>query len=285
MLSDSILPVGELRRTSFYDEVLRPQSYDHAAMIGLSQKRGFGVGFCLNRERSRGPYAEREREFLQRLTPHMMRSIQFGFQIGAYRALQDAEHRALDRISTGVALLDRSSRVLYANRALRAMTTDGALRLHGEKLSSASVSHARQLSDLVSAALRGRPTATMAIPHPADGRLVAVLVSSVRSRDLDRFTGLAMRDAAAMVYVIDPAAPTPLPPAWIMDVYGLTLAEARVAVQASLGRSDAEIGTGLNISPNTVKTHLRRVFAKIGVNGRTELAGLMASFRLMAGDR
>lgn len=285
VLSDSILPVGELRRTSFYDEVLRPQSYDHAAMIGLSQKRGFGVGFCLNRERSRGPYAEREREFLQRLTPHMMRSIQFGFQIGAYRALQDAEHRALDRISTGVALLDRSARVLYANRALRAMTTDGALRLHGEKLSSASVSHARLLSDLVSAALRGRPTATMAIPHPADGRLVAVLVSSVRSRDLDRFTGLAMRDAAAMVYVIDPAAPTPLPPAWIMDVYGLTLAEARVAVQASLGRSDAEIGTGLNISPNTVKTHLRRVFAKIGVNGRTELAGLMASFRLMAGDR
>ena len=284
VLSDSILPTAELRRTAFYHDVLRSQTLDHAAMIGLSQKRDFGVGFCLNREAVQGPYTEREHEFLQRLTPHMMRSIQFGFQVGAYRALQGAAYDALDRISTGVALLDRSARVLYANRALRAMTTGGALSLHRERLSSASAGHNRQFGDLVSAALRGLPAGTMAMPHPSDGRLVAVLVSPVRGRDLDRFTGLAMHDAAAMVFVLDPAAPTAIPPAWIMDAYGLTLAEARVAVQASFGESVAEIGTRLNISPNTVKTHLRRVFAKIGVNGRTELAGLIAAFRLMAGD-
>jgi hypothetical protein len=58
----------------------------------------------------------------------------------------------------------------------------------------------------------------MAIPPPIDGRSVTVLVSSVRSRDLDRFASLDMRDAAAMVFVLDPAISTTMPPngSWML---------------------------------------------------------------------
>ena len=123
----------------------------------------------------------------------------------------------------------------------------------------------------------------MAIPHPIDGRSVAVLVSSVRSRDLDRFASLDMRDAAAMVFVLDPAISTMMPPEWVMDAYGLTLAEARVALHVASGRSVADVGAQLKISPNTVKTHLRRVFAETGVHRQAELASIIASLKLMTG--
>jgi DNA-binding CsgD family transcriptional regulator len=66
-----------------------------------------------------------------------------------------------------------------------------------------------------------------------------------------------------------------------MDAYGLTQAEARVALAASSGASIPETATRLNISPNTVKTHLQRVFAKTGANRQAELARLIASIGLI----
>jgi DNA-binding CsgD family transcriptional regulator len=283
VLSDSILPLTELRRTAFFDEVMRPQDLGHAAMIGLSRKPDFGVGFCLNRGPRQGPYSEQQRNLLERLTPHLMRTVQFGFQLGTYKALQHMEYNTLDRITVGVALLDRNAGVLFVNKALQSMATDGALSLRNQRLSSYSAPHAKRLNDLVQSASRGAPGATMAIPHPIDGRSVAVLVSSVRSRDLDRFASLEMRDAAAMVFVLDPAISTTIPPEWVMDAYGLTLAEARVALHAASGHSVADVGAQLKISPNTVKTHLRHVFAKTGVHGQAELASIIASLKLMTG--
>ena len=283
VLSDSILPLTELRRTAFFDEVMRPQDLGHAAMVGLSRKPDFGVGFCLNRGPRQGPYSEQQRHLLERLTPHLMRTVQLGFQLGTYKALQHMEYNTLDRITVGVALLDRNAGVLFVNKALRSMAIDGALSLRNQRLSSYSAPHAKRLNHLVHSASRGAPGATMAIPHPIDGRSVAVLVSSVRSRDLDRFASLDMRDAAAMVFVLDPAISTMMPPEWVMDAYGLTLAEARVALHAASGRSVADVGAQLKISPNTVKTHLRRVFAKTGVHRQAELASIIASLKLMTG--
>jgi hypothetical protein len=40
----------------------------------------------------------------------------------------------------------------------------------------------------------------------------------------------------------------------------------------------------LNVSRNTVKTHLSHIFAKTGVRGQAELVGLIASLRSVCGD-
>jgi DNA-binding CsgD family transcriptional regulator len=51
----------------------------------------------------------------------------------------------------------------------------------------------------------------------------------------------------------------------------LTPAERRVAALAADGQSNTEIAQALWISVNTVETHLRRVFAKLGVRSRRQL--------------
>lgn len=57
----------------------------------------------------------------------------------------------------------------------------------------------------------------------------------------------------------------------------LTLREADVLGLLRIGRSNAEIAATLSISVETVRTHARSVFRKLGVRNRRELADLSRS--------
>jgi DNA-binding NarL/FixJ family response regulator len=51
---------------------------------------------------------------------------------------------------------------------------------------------------------------------------------------------------------------------------GLTGQEVRVLERLAAGQSNKEIARGLGLSPNTVKTHLANLFAKLEVTRRTQ---------------
>jgi DNA-binding CsgD family transcriptional regulator len=284
--SAELMSMSELERTAFYDEVLRPQETAHNFMVSLAAKADFQAAFNFCRTERQGPFEADELKFLARVFPHLRRSLLLGSRLDSYKALQQAQFQVLDRLAIGMVLLDRAARVVFANAATRSMTADGGpLRLRNSLLTASRPTHTQRLEQLIQAALRQIPVATMKIPHPQDGRLLTVLASSTRSRDIDRFGGLGMRDVAAMLVVLDPAQPFDIPPERIMDAYGLTLAEARVALSAASGASVPETAQRLNISANTVKTHLRRVFAKTGATRQSELARLMALIGLVRGER
>lgn len=61
--------------------------------------------------------------------------------------------------------------------------------------------------------------------------------------------------------------------------YGLTAREAEVAAQLCGGRTNQEIGKRLGIGLATVKTHLLRIFGKLGVENRAAAVALLAGCR------
>ena len=56
---------------------------------------------------------------------------------------------------------------------------------------------------------------------------------------------------------------------------GLSARELEVLEEFARGRSAASIAEKLFISPNTVKTHLRRIYEKAGIHSRRELLDMM----------
>jgi DNA-binding CsgD family transcriptional regulator len=63
-----------------------------------------------------------------------------------------------------------------------------------------------------------------------------------------------------------------LRPAAPVGVSGITAAEARVAELVAAGRTNREVAGELFMSPKTVEAHLSRIYRKLGVRSRAELA-------------
>jgi DNA-binding NarL/FixJ family response regulator len=117
--------------------------------------------------------------------------------------------------------------------------------------------------------------------HPTPGECAQLLAlgataclgKEIEGRDVLTAIHLASRGLHVLPHSTPATATTPLLP----DI--LTPREADVLDQLQLGRSNGEIAVALSVSIETVRTHARSVFRKLGVKGRRELATLSAHRR------
>jgi DNA-binding CsgD family transcriptional regulator len=105
-------------------------------------------------------------------------------------------------------------------------------------------------------------TALRAAAVAADGH--APLLAQIR----------ALAQRARIPLQVRPATSPNPPPAEVPAPYGLTGRELDVLRLLAAGRTNAQIGAELFISPKTVSVHVSNLLAKLGVSGRVEAATL-----------
>jgi DNA-binding NarL/FixJ family response regulator len=116
--------------------------------------------------------------------------------------------------------------------------------------------------------LANRPTATECNQMLAFGA-TACLSKETEARDILTAVHLASRG----LHVLPKSGGGPTAP---MGPELLTPREADVLELLRQGRANAEIALALHISVETVRTHRRNIYRKLGVRTRRELAGLQA---------
>ena len=111
--------------------------------------------------------------------------------------------------------------------------------------------------------LANRPTPSECRQMLAFGA-TACLAKSTEARDVLHAIHLASRG----LHVLPPAG---MEPADLSGPDLLTPREAEVMELLQSGRSNAEIAQALHVSVETVRTHARRIYRKLGVSSRREL--------------
>ena len=112
--------------------------------------------------------------------------------------------------------------------------------------------------------------------HPTPGecsQLLALGATACLGKDVEGRDVLnAIHLASRGLHVLPHSRPANAAAGLLPDV--LTPREADVLDQLQLGRSNGEIAQALHVSVETVRTHARSVFRKLGVHSRRELSGL-----------
>ncbi|MDP1648682.1 MAG: hypothetical protein Q8M01_10850 [Rubrivivax sp.] len=229
-------------------------------------------------------YAEEDRRKLALLLPHFSRSLGVMTRLRLSDLKMASSLAALDQLPIAVLLLSGAGDGLFSNRAANSMLagTD-ALKFerstsgHGlGKLVAKLPSVNRQIARALSTA-RGIDdvlhfSSVIKVPGRVLGQDLLIQLSRV---SLDSAFSADGHLPEVIAFLSDPKRPLDVAPEFLCDTYGLTMAEARTAVAATATGSLEALAAKLCVSINTVKTHLRQVYAKTGMNGRADLIRLV----------
>jgi DNA-binding CsgD family transcriptional regulator len=185
--------------------------------------------------------------------------------------------RTVDSLATGVILTDKRG-VTYMNSSAKALIDSGdAMRIKDNKLCLAKARDGGALEQALSQSLNGIASPTtgsyaVAIPRTdAAGVLANVLPLSWR----DGPNPLAAMSGTAAVLIQDASQPPQFEGEALARLYRLTPTELQVALEIARGKTLQDIADTLSITMNTIKTHLKHIFAKTGVTRQGELMRLI----------
>lgn len=231
---------------------------------------GEGVVYTWERGHAAGPFGAEVVRALDGLRPHLARAGMLAARLGLERAQAATAALALLGIPAGV--LSHTHRLLAANDPCQALIPH-VLHDRRERVRFAHPPADALLGQALAALGQGRqPSCPASIPIPAEaGRpaMVAHLLP-VRGAARDVFS------AACSLLVITPVRhAAALPTAIIRGLFDLTAAEARVAHAVANGDRIEDIAAAQALSPGTIRSQLKSVFAKLGVSRQVELANLL----------
>lgn len=270
--------LGDTDRDPVARHFLGDAGLEHAVFCTTqrSQKNVSIVAF--GREARRSTFGLADVSTIGRLCRHI------GLAMNTHVTLQRTRQRsatfaaAIDHLSDGVILADHALGLRHANTAAAWMleTNDGLSLRRGRLVAEDATAH-RQL---VTAVRR----LSAPVPDPFDIRIMVrrrsgamPYVISLRPALGDALPALGA-PAHVILFVTDPELALVSPNAdRLGEDFGLTPAEARVACIAVQALSVPMIAARLGVTENTIKTHLKAVYEKLGVRTRAEFVRFLTA--------
>lgn len=286
-LVDRVAPISEsfsgveIESTAFYTEWLKPQGLAPIWPAGhtLVDEAGEPIGgFAVFRAEGQGPFTDEELASVSPFIPHFRRALHVHLALHGARTVQHAVAEALNRLPTGVMLLNKKREVVVRNRgADRIVSQDDGFRLDRNGPCAANARENAALQKLIADAMethhRGALASTgfLSISRPSGRRPFALMVTPLLAVP----AGGVVSDAVVALFVSDPDAGRVSEAEVLAKLYALTHSEAEMVRLLALGLSLEEAASKRGVSMNTARSHLKHAFAKTGTSRQGELVRLV----------
>lgn len=278
------VPEDEFERSEVWNDFAR----EHVGafhLLGAAFPLGDGASACigLHRLRDRGPFEADERDWLDRLLPHLRSALRLERRLRAMAMAGSLASGVLDRLAHGLVVARGDGTVLLANAAAVVLGgKDGPVRLgDGHRpITAIGKEAAVVLRRLVRLAATGGPGGSVLLPRE-HGPGVAALVTPLPASLLPDQPCRGM----ALIVLTDLTDGAPDIGDMLRQVYGLTPAEEALATALAAGRRANEIAEDRGVRMTTVRTQIRAVLDKTGCDRQSDLVRLITRLDALASER
>ncbi len=260
---------GEFRASAAYNEFYRPHDIEHVVCTWLTATTLYGApgmaGIFLARSAKQPDFAEREVHALERALPAFAAAARRSARVDA----EGREHHVLDALlasapSRPLLALDTRGRLIWISGAAERLLAP--ILGHRRALPAALVDAAQSLG-AVTTPRRADVVAPsrFAISIPLlDGTCLRAELALARTRGGEPIVAVELEPRAGRPDLAD-----------FVARHRLTRAETDVLRALARGLANREIAAELFVSIETVRTHVGRVLAKLGVPTRARAAVLV----------
>src|SRR5262249_34283422 len=231
----------------------------------------------------KGSYMKEETKVLAPLVPPLRPALRISDRLHAYHVLARDQQELLDLLDIGIIVIDEFGAARCVNRAAQELVAKNeGLTLRNATVSASDRGAAGELARLIRVTVSGGTGGTIALPRQESAVPLMALVCPLRGTVRYKMGRRGDPRAAVALFIKDPA----LAGAHLNDVlvqyYHLTPAETRVATMLGAGFGTVGASRRLAVSENTVKTHTKRIYEKMGLKSQRELAQLFGRLAVSA---
>ncbi len=284
---EELMPDGEFFRTPLYLQFLKPHNLRYLLGRDVVRDELLRVKLSLERTADQEPFSQRERALLEAIAPHLQRAIRLRERHDHGTHMRFFFEEAMAKLAIGCLMLDAKGKVVSINAwARRLIDQNDALAVRNGRLRAVDSIDGKVLNKAIDAALAmraraGQSRGTALRLESAPGMTVLDLVVKPLARDSLIESASA---PAVVVYLNDCRRPgIELDPGALAAMYGLTHCESQIGALLAKGTCLADVADRLHVSINTVKTHLRGIYEKLGTSKQAQVVARLnhSSARLL----
>lgn len=282
VIGSMLVPLEEYRTSEFYRKAASRLDMVHKLAVIVANTETEWGSFSVFRAEKEPDYDQCDLILMRRLGRHLRRSARIAARLAQLENRVEMLVDGVNGLSVGLVLVDSRGRSLFANAIAENVLRDDAIpALGGGWNCVRSVHNGLGLDDAIARAVgrRGPRVGSAAVVERRAGRRPVAVSVVPLAGESGRFGALAPRAAAAIVFR-DPKAESRLEVTHLRSIWGLTGAEARLALDLLGGMPPLEHARRRGISENTLRTHLKNVKSKLGVSKITDVIALLAAHSL-----
>lgn len=269
--------------SEFYNDLLAPRGIYQVAHHCLFIDGPLSGGITFTKPRTLGDFGESDYRALGQLVPHLRQGLRLRSRLGRIGFEKRLMTETLDRLSQGVVFVGPDLKVMYRNaRAASILESGDGLRCERNgRLAATLPSDDVRLRQAVRAVLDPLGTelpaagSSLCIGRVSAERPYSLTVAPL---GLNFGDGPHAREAVLILISADDFELEGIE-RYLTGIHGLTRTETKVARKLAEGLSTARIADRLGIRESTVRTHLKRIFAKTSTSRQSELVKLILEAR------
>jgi len=258
----------------FYRNYLQPLDLRHVLVANMVTNAGMHCALFASRGHAGPDFDTQETALVRLLLPHVQQAVDLHSAVDQLDSERQLYAATIDRLMVGTVILDENGRKLRCNSAAQRLFDEGdGLVCRQEKL-CAYVSHEnRALQQAVQTVLRHRQRGldeleVLTLSRPSGEMPLNLLLRPI---PLNYQAGKGTRRPAVALFIRDPADSPQASRHLLRSLFQLTPTETEVAMLVMDGQTLDETADALGVSRNTVRAHLRGVFAKTGATRQAQL--------------